>query len=227
VGESHRIVDLLTSQQGVVSVLVPGVRASKKRFPGVFEMGSLVEAGLRRGRGDLPYVATARVESAPIKARGDLLRIAYLGFGVELIGALATVGQTDPKLFGLLSAWLDALEGEQPPGTAPRVALELKALSFSGWQPVLGPCAVCYEPLKEPVRFSFEAGGIVHGTCQGDGEPLEAADVLRLRELLYTSMLDHWTEPANTSCFLLTDFVEYQLGRGLHSRELLKAVEAP
>ncbi|MBA2322236.1 MAG: recombination protein O N-terminal domain-containing protein, partial [Deltaproteobacteria bacterium] len=90
IGESDRIVRLLSPRLGRVSVVARRARASKRRFAGAFEVGTAIVVDARGG--DLPAVTIVEIVRAPRRAREELLRIALLCFGCEVAGAFAPEG---------------------------------------------------------------------------------------------------------------------------------------
>ncbi|MEQ1503696.1 MAG: DNA repair protein RecO, partial [Myxococcota bacterium] len=146
-GESDRLIRLLTADEGRSVVVARGSRSSRRRFAGMLELGVRIAIVRSRSRGGLPVLVEADWLSGPERARDDLDRLGFVAYGCELCGALAPEGDAAPKLYGLLATWLLVLEGDVTPGDAARVALEGKALTFAGLAPALVRCARCDEPL--------------------------------------------------------------------------------
>ena len=225
VGESSRIVRLLTAERGRVSVMVRSARASRKRFAGQLELGSIVEVVTSRGRGDLENLSEAKVREAPKQARQDLDRIALLAYGCELCAALAPEHSPAPKLFRLLATWLIHVETSDAVGEPARLALEAKALTFSGLTPALVHCALCTDPLTDPIRFDPEAGGALHEEC-GSGKSVTLSTLRRLEALRRTPMIEVTEPGVGLHRWLLSDFASHHLDRELRSRGLLEELTA-
>lgn len=224
VGEAHRVVRLLTPDQGRTAVLARGARSGRKGWSGVLEPGARVALILKRGKGPLPLLAEVARHVVPKRARTDLLRLSQLAYGVELCAALAPEHHEAPKLHRLLATWLDLLEGEATPGIASRQALEAKALTFAGLTPALVLCGVCHERLDEPAVWSHADGGGVHGRC-AQGTHVDPPELVRLEALRRTPLADTPGVRAADPHWLLSDFAQWQLGRGLNSRAMLVEVE--
>jgi DNA repair protein RecO (recombination protein O) len=221
-GDADRMWRLLDAAEGRVSVVARGARKSRRRFVGI-ELGTRVR--IVRGRGSLPSVVSAERMAGPVRARTSVERIALLGYGCELCAALAPEGGAAEKLFLLLESWLAVLEGESAPGVASRMALEAKALTFAGLAPSLAACAVCGAAIADPAVWDAESGGALHARC-GGGRPIGASDVLVLEELRRTPLAETTARavPPSLPPWLLSDFVQHQLGRALHSRALLESI---
>lgn len=224
IGESDRIVRLLSAARGRHPVVVRRARSSRSRFPGVFEPGNVVRVEAK-GRGDLRSVVRADLIRVPRRARDDLSRLAHLAYGTEVCAALAPEDAPAERLFGLLSSWLDVVDGDPAPGGAARIALEAKVLTFAGLAPRLLRCARCGELLADPVTWSSDAGGGQHAAC-GEGEPVEAR-LLEAIEALRRLPLSEAAKLPDLGASLLTDAIEHQLGRGLASRALLDLADRP
>jgi DNA repair protein RecO (recombination protein O) len=224
VGESSRIVKLLTAERGRVDAFARGARGSKKRFGAAIEPGTRIVAELKRGKG-LPGLSVSEVTAIPMRARDDLHRLAALAYGCELCAALAPEDGPAEKLHGLLASWLDRLEAGAV-GSACRLALEAKALTFGGLAPALVRCPRCGLPLEDPVVADPGAGGLLHEHC-GNGVWVPAASGAAVEALRRTPLASIGSEGAPPGmATVLADFAEWHLGHGLRSRALLLEVEA-
>ncbi|MCB9686963.1 MAG: DNA repair protein RecO [Alphaproteobacteria bacterium] len=223
VGESDRILRLLSAEEGRVALSARRVRGSS-RMAGLFELGAAVRVQRARGRGGHWVLRSAERLGGPRRAREDLERIALLGYGCELCAALAPEAAAAEKLHGLLLAWLDLLEAPAAIGPTARPALEAKALTFAGLMPAITRCAACGEALEEPVVFDPEAGGALHARC-GGGAPVRLGGLRALEVARRTPLAEGaGLPPLDLPRWLLGGFVTWQLGRPLQSRALLEAL---
>lgn len=224
VGESSRIIRLLTAEDGRLAVMVPSARSSKRRWAGLLDAGTQLRVQPKQGRGDLPVLVNADLVVAAKRARTDIERLALLSYGCELCSALAPEHDPAPKLFGLLVSWLALLEGEAVPDLASRLALEAKALTFAGLAPMLVRCARCGELADHPAVFDVASGGMLHGRC-GGGATVEVDDLLAIETLRRTPLAETPGRPAPPPFrWLLSDFARWHLGHALRTRGLLEDV---
>lgn len=225
VGETHRIVRLLTAEEGRVALFARGARASKRRWAGLLEPGTVLHVERARGRGSLAALASADPIHLPRHARAELERIALLAYSCELCAALAPEGEAAVKLERLLEVCLLVLEGEPTPGVRTRLALEAKALTFAGIAPALVRCATCGAALDDDgglARFDAESGGAIHPRC-GSGQHVSVADLAVLEELRRTPLAASAGDPAgHATPWLLANFARHQLARELNSVSLLR-----
>jgi len=225
-GESDRIVRLVTRAHGRVDAVARGARRSRKRFAGALDPGTRGVARWTKGRGDLATLLDLSEVRGVRRAREDWDRRALLAYGCEVVAVLCGPAP-EPRLHRLLVAWLDLLEGEAAPGVASRVALEGKALTFAGTAPSLTTCPRCGEPLAGTVRFDAEAGGGVHGGC-GTGPAVQATSLAVLEALRRTPLVDTPSRAVPPAAWwVLSDFVRYQTGSPLRSRASLAPPEVP
>ncbi len=228
-GESDRILRLLTPDAGRVSVVARGARTARSRWAEL-DVGTRATVHLRPGRGDLEVLVSADVADARVRLRGTLENLTLALHACELIGGLARTAQPEPRLYGLLEmalTLLDAMDG--PTGDAFRAGLETKALSFAGFAPVLDACVVCRGPLEPNMLLLVTSASARHAACarpdEGQAVPvtgaycaaLEAARRAPLRDLVDTTL------PAGPRDAVARG-VEHQLGHALHARIVLDAV---
>jgi len=87
-GESDRIVTLLTCDQGILRALAPAARRSKKRFGGCLELFARIEASITdKGAGRLARLEEASLRDSHEAIKSDLLSIAHASCLAELIMA--------------------------------------------------------------------------------------------------------------------------------------------
>lgn len=231
VGESDLVIRLLTPDRGRVACFARGARSARRGLGAALQIGVRLRVQLRAGRGDLTSLRDVEVRQSPVRARDAIEGIAWLTYGIEVCGGLATEDGESTRLFGLLEAWLDRLEEPAGPDRsrmtgATRVALEAKALTFAGLTPRLVSCAVCGGALDAMSRFDTAVGGAAHASCSSGG-PRVATEELTVLEGLRRTPLATLGQPAIAPAarWLLSDFIQYQLGRALQSRSLLQEVE--
>lgn len=235
-GDRHRIVRLLTPEEGRISALARHARGSRRRFGGALDVGNRVEVSIRQGRGELGILGGAVVRGDRSRIREDLVRMALMLYACEFVGAFCREGRAEPRMFGLLETALVLLDGWVPPAAAPgttapdplyRHGIESKALTFAGLRPRLITCARCGGPIEGEANFEMGAGGAVHAGC-GPGEPVDGAFLGRLEHALRTPLKDLLDgPPPGGPPWLLARFGEFHLGRPIRSRHWLSTVLSP
>jgi DNA repair protein RecO (recombination protein O) len=175
-GESDRIVRLLTPASGRVGAIAKGARRSVRRFPGTLDLFNRLRVQVdRRGRG------MARLEQATLlhafpALRRDARRFALACYLVEVVDRLAPEGgvpRDAARLFAFARDALSAVEVLEPDART-RVLLELRALDALGLRPELRRCVRCGRepPPADRVAFHVAEGGLLCGGCAARAEGL-------------------------------------------------------
>lgn len=228
-GETDRIVRMLSPWRGRVSVVARHARGARSRWSAL-DVGVGVRFSSREARGGLEPLVTAEVRDPRVRVRTRLETLALAAYACDAAGALAREGEPEPRLYGLLETLLvllDALDDVPPPSLRP--AFEAKLLTFAGVAPVLDRCTACAEPLDGTARFVPHGGGMRHARClrEEDGAALvvspawaQAVEALRRATLRDGLELEVPAGPVSA----LSHAVAAHLGRELPSRAVLDAL---
>jgi DNA repair protein RecO (recombination protein O) len=185
-GESDRIVTLLTRNHGRVRVVGRGVRKTSSRIGARLEPFSHIDVQCYQGRS---LDSVSQVES--IAAHGASLTGDYArwtaGTAMLETAERLTPEEHQPALsqYVLLVSGLRSLAGEEhPPGLILDSYL-LRSLSVAGWSPTFSDCARCGDP--GPHRaFSLAGGGMVCQSCRPSGSAAPAPATVELLSALLT-----------------------------------------
>jgi DNA repair protein RecO (recombination protein O) len=168
-GESDRIITLLTRRHGRMRAVARGVRKTTSRYGARLEPFGHVDVQWAQGSG---LHTIAQVEGIALLGKhfvDDYPRYTAASAIVETAERL-TAEEDEPslRLFLLTLGALRALADGEHAGTLVLDAYLLRAMAHEGWAPVLGECAVCAAP--GPHRaFSVAAGGSVCSQCRPPG----------------------------------------------------------
>ncbi|MDX1689962.1 MAG: DNA repair protein RecO [Acidimicrobiia bacterium] len=165
-GESDRIVVLLSPNHGKVRAVAKGVRKTKSRFGGRLEPFTHVDLVLYEGR-NLDTITQASVIEAYPRLRGDLDRVLPAGTMVEVVDAVTQEAESAVRAFLLLRRGLDVLEAA-PPHPDLVASFLLQMADVVGVAPALEHCAGCGSP-DHVQRFSFPEGGVLCERCRTPG----------------------------------------------------------
>lgn len=215
-GESDKIVVLLTQEHGKVRAVARGVRKTKSRFGGRLEPLSHVSLLLSKGR-ELDHVSQAEsIES--LRHLLDDLDIATQGLAmVEAVDQLAPDREPVPHLYRMLVGALRTLAERKSPLVVP--AFYWKVLAAEGVSPQLDVC-VSWGEDSPLVAFDLDEGGVLCRSCRR-GTPLsaEALDIMRmiLGGQLNAALALEQTPAHHEVQSLATRAVEHHLERRLRS----------
>jgi DNA repair protein RecO (recombination protein O) len=167
-GETDRLLTILTVERGLVRVIVPGARKHKSRLGGRSSQFVVNELLIVQGKSLDKLVQAETVRSFP-GLSADLARLTASQYLAELVLCQALSDQPQADLFALLIEQLQQLETVM--GDAVLAGLGhgmLQLLELAGVAPELGQCSVSQQPIDPDwerddwrVGFSAASGGIV------------------------------------------------------------------
>jgi DNA repair protein RecO (recombination protein O) len=230
-GESDRIVTLLTRQFGRVRAVARGVRKTSSRIGGRLEPFAHVDVQMYTGKSldSITQVETISAFGAPLSAD----YVAWTS-GTAMLEAAErlTPEEHEPAVpqFALLVSGLRSLSSNEHD---PRLILDsylLRSLSVAGWSPSFGDCAQCGEP--GPHRaFSIGSGGMVCEHCRLPGA---AAPTPHAVELLAALLSGAWSvadasdmRARGEASGMVTAFLQWHVDRGLKSLPLVDRKTPP
>lgn len=226
-GETDRIVHLLSPGRGRIRAVAKGVRRPGSRFGGRLESYSHVDLQLAEGR-NLDVIAQAELLAPHDRIRGDFACSTGASVMVELVDAVAQEGERDVALFLLLRAGLQALDAVPQRPAVFVDAFLLRAASLLGFAAFTEVCAVCREP--GPHAFlSVRAGGTLCAGCAPPGTRAVAPEVVAAVGVLgrdgdWTGLPDLAREQPDahaTAASYTRAFVEHHLDRRLRGYDVL------
>ena len=168
--EADKIVTLLTLEHGKLKGVARGAKRSVRRFGGALEPFARLSVELALN-GGLARLNGADVATVHPRIRKDLLKIGYAGYACELTDVLLPEPLPNPRLFRLLSAYLEQLDAA-PAAPSDRRFFEINLLNILGYRPDLKCCASCATPLSNLSGTSHAGfdGAVLCSRC-GRGRP--------------------------------------------------------
>lgn len=171
-GETDRLVTILTIEHGLVRVIVPGARKHKSRLAGRSSQFVVNELFIVQGKNLDKLVQAETVRSFP-HLSADLSRLTASQYLAELVLCQALSGQPQGELFALLVEQLQRLEQADSQDILACLNQGIfQLLILAGVAPELNRCCVSqneiYPNLSQSdwqVGFSAVAGGIVDLDC--------------------------------------------------------------
>jgi DNA repair protein RecO (recombination protein O) len=166
-GETDRILHLLTQGRGKVRAVAKGIRRPGSRFGGRLEAFSHVDLQLYEGR-NLDVVTQADLLAPHAAIRADFAASAAASVMAEAVDHVAQEGERDHTVFLLLRAGLQALDAGSSDPAIFVDAFLLRLASAVGFHVFTDACAVCRRPGQH--RFlSVKAGGALCADCAPTG----------------------------------------------------------
>jgi DNA repair protein RecO (recombination protein O) len=215
-GESDRIVTLVTEWHGKVRAVAKGVRKTKSRFGGRLEPMTHVSLQMYEGR-ELDTITQAETIDHFRTIRDDLDRVARAQALLEVVDQVAQERQANSALYRMLVGALRALAAANAPLLVP--AFFWKLLSLEGFQPLLDQCAACGTE-DDLVAFDLDEGGVL---CRRDrrGLAISPEAIELMRRILGGGLADALNQPASPATHevsqLATAALEHHIERRLKS----------
>jgi DNA repair protein RecO (recombination protein O) len=226
-GESDRIVTLLTRRHGRLRAVAKGVRRTTSRFGARLEPFGHVDLQIAAApAGGLHTIS--QVEGIDLyggRLVGDYPRYTSASAVAEAAERLTPVEQEPSlRLFQLTLGALRALAAAEHAGTLVLDAYLLRAMGVAGWAPALAECAVC-GTRGQHRAFSVPAGGAVCPDCRPPGAAHPAPATLALMAALTAGdwrVADASDPPARRECSgLVAAHLQWHLERALRSLPLV------
>ncbi len=243
-GETDRLITVLTPEYGLVRAVVPGARKHKSRLRGRSELFVVNELLIVKGRSLDKITQAETLESYPglSKDLGKLIASQYMA---ELVLYLALSEQPQPELYELLNEHLRRLEKlATSPNSLDYQFLILSHLAHSlfhflvlaGIGPQVQNCCVTTEAISPEfsnldwqVGFSIEAGGVVDLGCENKPKidsRLRSEELFFLQQLPEPELKPYSFNSSFNSIWLkievlLRNYAQYHCGKPIRSADLI------
>ncbi len=228
---SSLIVTFFTPQFGKIRGVVKGVHREGEVRQAGFEIFTHAEfVFYEKKRSDLHLISDAAILESRHAIRDRLDTIAYGSYFCELTDELTEVHDPHPEIFHLLQSAFHFLS-VIPPARLTSL-FEIKLLREMGWLPYLESCLNCGAKPLEQGFFSVRQGALICEKCRGNeqgAQPVGAPVLAVFRAYSKDALEDclrvsHSTVIENQIRFLITQFLNYRLGKVLRSRKFLESI---
>lgn len=189
IGESDRLVTVLTRQQGLMRAFVRGAKRIKNRNASSTQLLSYSRLSVYRGK-EKNVIDEAEPIEVFFELRQDIEKLALAQYFCELTLALAP---EDGEAGGFLRLVLNALyllaHGKRPPALI-KAVLEMRMLSLAGYLPDLLYCQGCGAYEADTMYFLPRQGTLLCHACYAkarrrEGVTLGRGALTALRHSVY------------------------------------------
>ncbi len=225
-GETSKVVVLLTRERGKVRAVAKGARGARPRYQSALEPLSEVRVTLygRQGAELYRLGGCELIRSAYLAGSRELETTLSFSYFAELLDAFSPEGEAEDAAYRLAVAVLRAAEEGAAPSVLARY-LEAWLLKLHGLYPQLDRCAHCGAVLPEGERhYHVPAHGFVCDRCgYPSGPTLPSATRDFLARLFHQApgALSERVSPAGLEAFH-QQLIERHLERDLASLRMLK-----
>jgi DNA repair protein RecO (recombination protein O) len=181
-GETSKVVVLLTRERGKVRAVARGARGGRPRYQSALEPLSEVRVTLygRQGAELLRLGQAELLHSAFRVGERGLAAALFLSRCAELLDAFSPEGEAEERVYRLALAVLHAVEGGAEPELVARY-LEAWLLRLHGLYPPLDRCAACGAELRgSRLAYHRPAHGFVCSGCGTASGPVLSGQVRAL-----------------------------------------------
>jgi len=221
-GESDRIVSLMTQSSGKVRCVAKGARKTKSRFGSRVEPTNHLQVQLYRGKGDLDTLTQVESIDRFPTLREDLELFARASSLLESIEVVSQDHEPNEALYTMLVRALHTVSTSDSHLVV--AGFFLKLLSHEGLAPSIDVCVLCGSA-SDLTHFSIIDGGTSCGTCR-TGFPLSVDAAALLHLALRGQMgavLNQPPSPATREFDTLSQrLLEHNLERRLRSSTVLE-----
>ncbi len=172
-GETSKIVTVLTPAYGKIKLVAKGARKPKHRYGSGMEPFSVCSIVFyRREDRDLQMLSQCDTLESHMRFGEDLRRLAYGSAVLELADKLVLENEATADIYGWVVGavrWLS----DSAPADLPLLwwAYQLKLLEALGYRPELECCGGCGRPVTgRNIRFAMGAGGVRCELCVSGNE---------------------------------------------------------
>lgn len=165
--ETDKILTLLTSDEGKLTVSARGVQGKNSKIAAACQLLAFSDMTLYERQGFL-YVKEAQTIDQFLGLRNELSCLALGTYFAELLEALSDEDRPNPEVLSLGLNSLFALSENLYAQEHIKAVFELRLMCLSGFEPQLDFCPVCGGEPTEPV-FSAMSGTVLCKKCRGPG----------------------------------------------------------
>lgn len=142
VGEKDKLLTLLTSELGLITISGKGLTNIKNRYAASAQLFTYSTFQLTK-RGEYYYIADAFLIESFMDLRYDIEKLALANYVCDVAYDLALVGQGDEGLLPLILNTLYAISNLKLPLELIKGAFEFRAAVIEGFMPDLSVCGEC------------------------------------------------------------------------------------
>jgi DNA repair protein RecO (recombination protein O) len=216
-GETSKVVVLLTRERGKVRAVARGARGGRPRYQSALEPLSEVRVTLygRQGAELLRLGQAELLHSAFRAGTGSLGAAMFLSGCCEILDAFCPEGEAEERVYRLAQALVKAAEGGTSPVLLGRY-LEAWLLRLHGLYPPLDRCAGCGGEIG-PGALTYDrvSRGFVCGRCGPGSGPDLSTDAASLLAAIFSRSPDRLGEEQDAGAPALESFHRDLIGAHL------------
>ena len=215
-GESDRIVVLMTEHHGKIRAVAKGIRKTKSKIGARLEPMSHVEIQLYKGR-ELDTVSQVELIDSSARLHNNLDKLTQGMSMLEAVDQIAEDREPSPHLYRMLHGALNALMEQESPVML--AAFYWKLLAAEGVSPQVHACVRC-AVTDGLAAFDIFQGGVQCRTCR-TGISISQPAIDLMQQVLGGQLNVALAQPESPASFeisqLATQAMEHHIERRLRS----------
>jgi len=227
-GETSKIIDIITKEHGLISVMSKGSRKMKSNLRGISSKLTYGYFHIYYKEGKISTLIDADVINGFKAIRSDLLKISYVSFICELTGQVIKQQISDSDFNEVYDLFISSLIKINEGFDAMIITniLELKLLPFLGVNPIIDECAICGD-VTSIVTVSADKFGFLCKNCRTNEYIVSDKTIKFIRMFYYVdiskiSKLDISDKIKNEINYFIDEFYDKHTGLYLKSKQFLK-----
>lgn len=185
VGETDRLVTLLTEKAGVIRAFARGARSVKSKALSATRLFCYSQMSIWASS-DKYVIREAEPKEVFFGLRNDISKIALAQYFAQLLIELAPSEENADDYLKLILNCLHFLEKGAKPAAQLKSIFELRLLSMAGYMPALEACAKCGTFESKQMYFVPRTGELFCDNCHIGGVPLSISVVSAMRYIIYS-----------------------------------------
>ena len=188
IGESDRLITVLTAQYGIMRAFSRGAKKTKSKKLAATALLAYSDFTFVKTR-DAYSVEDALVKEVFFELRQDVEKMALAQYFCELANEFCEEEYESEEILRLFLNALWLLKSDKKTPEFIKAVTELRLMTLSGYMPALLGCAQCGEYETEKMFFSYEQGKIYCEDCSPIGQRV-CVNASVIQAMRYVSLSD-------------------------------------
>lgn len=176
-GDAHRILTILTKDDGIIKAVRYGVKGKKASNAAAFQMMCYGDFKLRPARGEMMTAIGADIIDGFYPVSEDILKLSLLTYLADITYTVLGENNPDSHILSLFLNTVYAAAYRQENIIKIKSVYELKLMCAAGFMPYLGSRCECGEKVQ---FFSPERGRMVCAKCRKKGDIVLSSHVFSM-----------------------------------------------
>ncbi len=227
--ETSLLAIIFSKNFGKIKGVLKGIRKDARKFGSSLDKFSVNDVVYYEYRNsEIHLISQCDMKQFFPLIRLDYKRTMAANYILELVDKIMPVENVNFKVYQLMLEYLYSLEEVDDIDRLVYI-FQIKILLLSGFRPHIDACVKCGENIKEKVRFSLKAGGLVCSQCLITGEDFTTISQGTIASMLYIER-ENWQSSLRLGLtktsrrelkYILNNFLIYHLEKKIKTAKYL------